>query len=428
MCINIVQPIAGENRVSPDHAARAVASLVNRFEALRTVFVEDRDTAMGLRQHVLSSGTVQMELWTVPRFDQEASTMLSAELAGIDIGVHELPIRAVILAEKDTVRLVALRLSHMVADMWAAALLRTELQCELGLVNSDERAPRASQDWQPADQADFEASEAGVQLCDRSLQHWRDQMRRFPATLFFRPSAPPDSPRYCEGRVTSQAAFIAIHLLSRRYGDCSPAVVLMGAVVALIGAWSGTASVGLPVMVSNRHMRRSQGLVGQLVQMAGLCVEVAGRRFEDIVRSTAHASLVALRHGQYDIPRYRELQDEMAQERGGFEMNSWLNVRVWGDNPPRLSDDGRTHQAIVDLTDETSITWKEGFEIYNVKLGVLADMANGVARLTLRTDTTAIPRHDVSALLDSLDPLLIAALREKGLDQAAVERIVARPR
>ncbi|WP_083802232.1 condensation domain-containing protein [Micromonospora sp. ATCC 39149] len=429
MCIDIVQPIAGEIGMRPEHAARAVGALVNRFEALRTVFVEDGEAPMGLRQKVLTSGTLPVEVWTVSRFDQTAAALVAAEMSQLDFAVRDLPFRAVILAEEGAARLVSLRMSHIVADMWSAALLRTELRYELGLTNPGEPIRRGSRDWQPVDQAEFEAGEMGRRVCDRSLQYWRKQMHRFPATLFSRPSAPPDTPRYCEGRVSSRASFAAIHLLSRRYGRCSPPIVLMAAVIALIGAWSGTASVGLPVIVSNRHARRLQGLVGPLVEMGAVCVDVAGRRFENIVRSTAQASLIAQRHGLYDIPRYRDLQAEVARERGGrFEMSSYLNVRAWGDKPAVPQADGRAHRAILDLTEETSVTWNEGFESYNVKLGVLADLGSGVARLTLRADTSAIPRRDVSALLDSLDPLLIAALREEGLGQAGVERIVARSR
>ncbi|WP_406070923.1 hypothetical protein [Micromonospora sp. NBC_01638] len=111
ICINIVQPIAGEIGVSPDRAARTVGALAYRFEALRTIFVEDRDAAMGLRQKVLTSGPI--ELWTVPRFGQEASALLSAEMAQLDFALQDLPFHAVVLAEKESVRPVALRMSHM---------------------------------------------------------------------------------------------------------------------------------------------------------------------------------------------------------------------------------------------------------------------------------------------------------------------------
>ncbi|MGC4813657.1 condensation domain-containing protein [Micromonospora sp. DT228] len=424
MCISIVQPIAGEMKMTPDRAANGVADLVNRFESLRTVCVDDAEASMGLRQSVLTTGAVPVELWTVPRFDQEASTLVSTELSRLDFDVHGLPFRAVILAENDTVRLVVIRMSHMVVDMWSAGLLRTELKHALGLVKPNDPARRASQDWQPVDQANFESGETGRRLSDRSLQFWQSQMGRFPTTLFSRPSAPPETPRFCEGKVSSKAGFDAVHTLSRRYGNCSPAVVLIAAVFALLGAWSGTATVGLPVIVSNRHMRRLQGLVAPLTEMSAVCVDVRGRSFEEIVRSTAHASLVAQRYGQYDIPRYLDLQTDLARAREGFEMSSYLNVRLWGETPPTPPDDEHGHQAILGLTERTVAAWNEGFESYNVKLGVLADLGDGAAHLTLRTDTSAIPRHDVSALLSSLDPVLIAALRVNDFDQAGVERIV----
>ncbi|TDC61062.1 hypothetical protein E1258_12750 [Micromonospora sp. KC207] len=432
MCVDIVLPIAKEIGMRPDRAARAVGALVNRFEATRTVFVEDGGATFGLRQQVLTSGTVPMELWTVPRFDLDAFKLLSSEMSQINFAMQDLPLCAVILAENETVRLVALRMSHMVADMWSAALLRTELRYALGLADPNEQVRRGSRDWQPVDQAEFEAGKMGAQLCERSLHFWRNQMHRFPATLFSRSSVPADLPRFCEGKVSSRAAFSAIHLLSRRfshrYGNCSPPVVLMAAVIALIGAWSGTASVGLPVMFSNRHMPRLQGLVGPLTEMGAVCVDVAGHRFEDIVRSTAHATLAAQRHSQYDVARYNDLQAEVAREREGFEVSSYFNVRVRSDTRPVMEDDERTHREILDLAEETSISWNEGLETYTVKLAVVVELRDGAADLTLRADTSALPRRDVSALLDSLDPLLIAAIEVEGLDQAELERIVARPR
>jgi hypothetical protein len=427
MCIDIVEPITSKIRMPPDHAARAVGALVNRFESLRTVFVGDENATMGLRQNVLTSGTVPVELWTVPRFDYDVSGLVNAEMAQHDFAIDDLPFRAVILAEHSTVRMVALRMSHMVADMWSARLLQTELRYELGLTTRNEAVLRGSRDWQPVEQAEFEASEMGRQLRDRSLQFWRNQMRRFPATLFSRANATADTPRFCEGTVSSKAAFGAIQCLSRRYGACSPAAVLMAAVMALIGAWSGTASVGLPVIVSNRHTRKLQGLIAPLTEMSAVCVDVAGRRFEEIARSTAPASLLAQRYSQYDIPSYRDLQAEMAQERQGcFEMSSYLNVRVWPSASAVPQFDRGNHRAILDLTRETSITWNDGFETYNVKLGILADVDEDAVRLTIRADTSAIPLRDVTALLGSLDPLLIAALGDEELDQSEVERIIVR--
>ncbi|MEV0134020.1 condensation domain-containing protein [Dactylosporangium sp. NPDC050688] len=420
LCINIVVPIPANRSLSLEQVGEVVAGLVSRFESLRTTYVPDGEG--GLRQHVQRTGRLPVDVRAVEVFDPDGADSLIADFYETGFEVDELPVRAVVVADRRGARLVALRFSHMAIDAWSRTILMGELNAALGLGDASSPVRSGSADWHPFDQAAYESTEEGRRACDRSLAFWRRQLHRFPDSLFPTSRRAPDTPPFCEARMESAAGGAAVDLLARRW-RCSHQSVLMGTVVSLVAAWSDVSGVGLPMIVSNRLTRRAQGMVGPLAGMAPLYVDVAGRGLRDVVQATAQASAASIRHGQYEVARFDAMKQEVRDERAGApDTSSFLNVRMHAPLAVAVTDDPAGEDAVARAARRTTVTWEAGFDSENVALGILADIWSDAVSLTLRTDTAILPKNEVAGILRAMDRVLIAAVRGETVEQDFVKR------
>lgn len=182
---NIAAALALEGRLNLDALRRALAELVARHEALRTVLVVEASLA----QRVLPHAHIELELLDVDAPDDaEARAAALARYAGqLAASPFDLtrapPLRAVLLRCGSTAQLVIV-LPHVAVDGVALDLLLRELVERYAAAVRDEPSPReAATCPQPVDIAAWEAGWRGGPVEHELLTRWTERLLPLPDPL-----------------------------------------------------------------------------------------------------------------------------------------------------------------------------------------------------------------------------------------------------
>lgn len=416
LCITQFHPLAPGTRPEAAAVQRALQSLTERHESLRTTYgvTSSGEPYQWLHEQV----TVPFEVRRVPA-DRAAVDAVAAELGGTSFTLSEVPLRAALLEVGGEPRGVLLRLSRLALDGWSLYLLGPELDALLGQASASTAGAPPS--WQPLDQAAWERSAAGQRASTEALDYWREQLYRFGESMFPRTPLAAETPRFCVGELTSRAVPLAARLLAHRH-RCSPSAVVLAAIVALLGAAFEASPVGFATVVNNRHTAQTRRMVGTLAQAAPICVEVQGHTFAEILQATWRASVRAQRRGQYDVARFKQLREAVDTDRGpDFEVSCFVNLVVG----PRAGTMERDRAAdLAELRRHTAFSWQPGLAAENVKLSLIASFAEEHVRLTVRADTAALASRDARALVEAVEALLLAAVVGRPLHQAEIRNLL----
>lgn len=276
--------------LTADDVAAALRAVVERNEALRTVF-----PAPGV-QRVLAAGAVPLAL-------HEAAGDLQAQVGGLvwaamgepfDVAA-EPPVRALAVTAAGAPVLLVLLLSHVAADAAGAAIVRDQV---LALLRGEPLPPPGRQ---PRDQAAWERTPAGERRTRAALRHWETVLRRHPGPVLPEPD-PAGTPGQREVRMRSAALGPALAAVTARTG-AGPGTVLLAATLTLVAARTGRPAGAVVAICGNRFRGGWRDYVGPLAQDALLPYEVApGAGFDALVGQVRGATLAAYRHAHFDAP------------------------------------------------------------------------------------------------------------------------------
>jgi len=311
---------------------RALAELLRRHEALRTVFVQEDDRLF----QVIRSLEEVLERdaegrWVAPLVVEDVSAEtrpLEAALAraaasaqrSFDLARGPL-LRAHLrrLAADDHV--ISLTLHHVVADGWSLGIVLRELgelyeaAAEVRSVPRPGSSRHAVAMKEPEIQyADFAAWQREVldpvHTADL-LAYWRSRLAGAPPLLELpvdraRPAV--QSFRGGHVRFHLDRALLARVEAQARRASATPAMVLLAALHALLMRWSGARDVSVGVSLANRRRRETEALIGFFVNVVVVRVEEEERpTFEALLRQVRQRSLEAYDH--QDLPFDRVVDD-----------------------------------------------------------------------------------------------------------------------
>ena len=305
--------------LSPAALRVALAALVRRQESLRTVFVtagEDDEP----RQRVLPPATPPLplaDLAALPpaRRRGEAARLLRGEAAaGFDLERGPLwRFRLLRLDAGEHVFLVDQH--HVVSDGWSLGVFLRELRALYGAVAAGMPAAAAALPELPVQYADYAAWQrswlAGDELAGQ-LDHWRRELAGLPPL-----ELPTDRPRPVVqsqrgASLPLRASAAGLGELGGRLG-ATPFIVLLAAVSALLGRFSGQRDFAVGSVVAGRDRREVEDLVGFFVNTLVLRADLAGDpTFEQLVERARRRVLTA--HAFQDLP-FEKLVEELAPRR-----------------------------------------------------------------------------------------------------------------
>jgi hypothetical protein len=192
---------------------------------------------------------------------------------------------------------------------------------------------------------------------------------------------------------------------------------------------TGYATCQFPALSANRFERELIDYVGTLVQSTILSIEVAGARFDELVRRAFSAVITANRIGAYDVYQQIDAVRGALHDRGLFgNFEPMLN---------NLAFTGAARSAPASLDEvsaalrETTLTWQPTPATTAL---IRFDIDWGNNQLNCRIwsgDTGRVSRDEMTELLYGLERLLVAAaatnLDAADIGPATGLELIARP-
>ncbi|HEX2076750.1 MAG TPA: amino acid adenylation domain-containing protein [Longimicrobium sp.] len=295
----------------------ALAAIVRRHEALRTVF---READGALQQVIVPFAGFEVPLEDLSGLDaaeREARVGRSAAedaARPFDLSAGPL-IRARLLRLGQEEHVLLLCMHHVVSDGWSMDVLTHELNVLYGAFREKQGSPLPELAVQYADYAAWHRWHLSGEVLERHLAYWRQTLAGAPALL----ALPTDHPRPAER--THQGAHENVQLPAallerlRALGRDEGAtlfMVLLGAFQALLSRYGGGEDVVVGSPIAGRTRRELEGLIGYFANTLVLRTDLGGDpAFRDVLRRVRAATLGAYEHQELPFDRLvAELQPE----------------------------------------------------------------------------------------------------------------------
>lgn len=400
--------LRGELRT--DALERALACLVERHEALRTVFREGRTAPC---QVVLDKVRVPLAVescTSAPDPLAEARTRASKSVgAPFDLRTGPL-LRCTLYEIGDRNHLLVLVQHHIISDYWSLGILLDDLSTLYAAELGRGAEPETPELHYP-DFAHWQRRTRDGAALDRQRDYWRERLSDAPEVL----ELPTDRPR--PAIRSSQGAFHHIEFPAGpverlRSIAKEESTTLLGAFLALYAGFLGrlarqdTVVIGVPVAARSRP--ETQRMVGYFLNWLAIRVDLDGRpSLRELVRRTGRALTEAM--ANQDLPFDVLVRDLQYTRRPGTTpvFQTSFSLRDGAPEPPRLPgveaefanlEGGATH---FDLMAEL---WCEddrvvGYLPFDDELFDASTVASFAAwMLRLAEEATADPDQPVAAL------------------------------
>jgi amino acid adenylation domain-containing protein len=300
-------PVALRLRGTLDAGAleRALLTVAERHEALRTVFVMDGPEPV---QVVLSAARVPFELKDLRALDAAAREAAVAEHATananapFDLAAGPL-LRAALLRLADDEHVLLLAMHHIVSDGWSVGVLFEELEQAYGALAAGGPAALPALPLQYPDFAVWQRRAMEGTAAARQLAYWTDRLRDLP-TLDLgtdRPRPPIQSAAGDKREVTIPAAVAdAVRAIGRREG-ATAYMTFLAAFVALLHRYSGQTDLVVGSITSGRRRPEVEALIGLFVNTLAIRVGAEGTMsFAELLRAVRDRASEA--YANQDVP------------------------------------------------------------------------------------------------------------------------------
>ncbi|HEX9939135.1 MAG TPA: amino acid adenylation domain-containing protein, partial [Longimicrobium sp.] len=289
-----------------DALVRALDTIVERHEALRTVFPEQGGVAA---QRIAPAGEsrfslAEHDLSGRPGAGREVAR-LAAEDARTPFDLARGPlIRGMLvrMAEDDHVLLVTMH--HIVSDGWSMGVFTRELGALYGAFREGRPDPLPPLAVQYADYAAWQRRWMEGEVLRTQAEYWKTTLAGAPELL----EVPTDRPRPARqdftgasvSLVLSEELTAALKALSRRHGATLYMTLLAGW-AATLSRLSGQGEVVVGTPSANRGRREIEGLIGFFVNMLPVRVELSAAPTVAALLGRVRGRALGAQHHQ-DIP------------------------------------------------------------------------------------------------------------------------------
>jgi hypothetical protein len=378
--------------------------VVGRHQALRTRLRFLPDVLP--QQEVCESGEVALELVDIGPDDDGDSTaelMRSEyELTPFDFRV-EWPIRMGLIRRADRLTHLVVQYSHLAVDGFGIEALTRDL-VHRDRESGSATAPVAG--LTPLQVSAWQRTPSGLRQSEKALRHWEETVRTIPAQRLG-DSGDPREPRFWELYLRSPAMHLAMRAVSDRTG-CGVGYVFLAAYAVALARRTGRSPTVAQVLVSNRFRPGCAESVSHLTQ-PGICViDVVDTTFDDVVSRAWKAATTAYVTGYYDTLRHTALMARLAEERGAFDISSFVNDRRTQSGPPSVQPPPTPDELRAALPLTTS-WWDRKLDTFDGSLYVTIDSAPDAVDLAICADTHHLGPADIEALAREMETVTVEA-------------------
>ncbi|MDH6279131.1 non-ribosomal peptide synthetase [Prescottella agglutinans] len=310
---NIVVAIRLSGALDVEALRGAVADVVERHEALRTVFPEHDGAA---HQVILPADAAAVDLEAAPVAESDIAAVVAETISrGFDV-TAEVPLRVRLLAVAPTEHVLVVVVHHISADGFSMGPLTRDIVTAYAA-----RSAGAAPTWAPlavqyADYALWQREVLGSEddpesLIARQVDYWRGALADLPDRL----DLPVDRPRpaVATNAGASYRFSIDAELSARldavaRERGATTFMVVHAALSVLLARLSGTSDIAIGTPVAGRGEAALDHLIGMFVNTLVLRAEVRGERsFVDLLTAVRAADLEAFAHADVPFERLVEV-------------------------------------------------------------------------------------------------------------------------
>jgi pristinamycin I synthase-3/4 len=291
---------------------RSFAELIRRHESLRTCI---RRTAEGKGvQVVRPAGELSL---TVRAVDASQAQQLVQEELDRPFNLSESVFRASLLRLTPRHHLLLITIHHIMSDVWSLfGVLRHELSVLYNAYLVGEPSPLPPLEVQFADYTLWQRQWLRGDVLEKQLAYWREQLAGMPATLDLPtdyPRPPVPSYRGALHEFTVPAGLVReLRALARQEG-VTLYMVLLAALQAVLGRWSGQQDVAVGSPVAGRAHRLTEGLIGYFVNTLVMRTDLSGDPdFGELLQRVRETTLGAYAH--QEVP-FEKLVTELQLQR-----------------------------------------------------------------------------------------------------------------
>jgi len=259
---------------------RALDRIVQRHEALRTVFVSVKGDP---KQEIVATGRFhlrQVDLSNMPPTQLEACVLEhKTEEAGERFDLRTGPlIRGRLICTGAEDHLLLITMHHIVSDGWSLGVLLRELSELYSTFHAGHADPLHPLPIQYADYAHWQRRRLFGTFMERQLAYWKSHLQGAPPAL----ELPTDRARPVVQGYRGQTAKVALdprltaelRSFAQRHG-MTPFMMLYAAWAVLLSKLSGQDDIVIGTPVANRRRAELEGLIGFFVNTLALRVSVA---------------------------------------------------------------------------------------------------------------------------------------------------------
>ncbi|MFG1677080.1 amino acid adenylation domain-containing protein [Micromonospora sp. NPDC049282] len=424
-----------DGALEEDALRTALAGLVRRHEALRTVFPlgPDGDPV----QRVLPAGPVELPVRTAPADPDPAAPVSIVEpaVAGAVPGwVHAAlaadvrrpfdlaagPLfRAVLLRVADDRHVLSLTMHHAVSDGWSLGVVAREVATLYAAAREGRADPLPELAVQYGDYARWQRG----RLAERDspdLAYWRAQLAGVPAAL----EVPTDRPRppvqTFDGAVRTlvlpRPAADALRRFSQDHG-ATLAMTLLAAWQTLLFRWTGQRDVCVGTPVAGRVRAELEPMVGFFVTMLPMRTVLDGDwTFAELLGRVRRTALDAYDHQEVPFERLVDLVDAPRD----LSRNPLFQVMFNLLNVPEQRDVDAAGVRMTPFAVEPGIA-QQDLALYAY------EVAEGL-RFRLEYNTALFDAATAERMVGHLETLLAAAVADPGARLAALPLLTAAER
>jgi amino acid adenylation domain-containing protein len=296
----------------------ALAEVVRRHEALRTVF---REVEGALQQVIVPFAGFPVPLEDLSGLDEpereaEVGRRAAEDAARpFDLAAGPL-IRARLLRLDAEEHVLLLCVHHVASDGWSMGVLFHELSALYGALREGRPSPLPELEVQYADYAVWQRRHLEGDALEPHLAYWRETLAGAPELLALPTDHPRPATRTHGGaheRVELPAELLErLRALGRGEG-ATLFMVLLGAFQALLSRYGAGEDVVVGSPIAGRTSRELEGLIGYFANTLVLRTDLRGDpAFRDVLRRVRAATLGAYEH--QDVP-FDRLVAELRPER-----------------------------------------------------------------------------------------------------------------
>lgn len=296
---------------------RALELVVERHEALRTVFALEGEEPMQLVYETITVPFDETDLRALPVAEREARVLAAATGAAnapFDLARGPL-VRAALLRLAGDEHVLLLTLHHIVADGTSVGILFRDLGELYGALVRDAAAVLAPLPIQYPDFAVWQRRMLAGGAAARKLDYWRERLRALPVL-----DMPTDRPRGASVSSAGEQREIVLppdvvasaRALARR-DETTPFVTFLTAFVALLHRYTGQSDLVVGSITAGRDRAETENLIGLFLNTVPIRADVEGDpTFAELLARVRDSALGAISNA--DVP-FEQIVDAAAVER-----------------------------------------------------------------------------------------------------------------